>query len=111
MRCHPDPAAKLRCRFGKKLDMSSGTAGNTPTGDRAAASSLTSPEAAAVGAVSLPKSGFEPQTFVFTIGGSIALRRNAGFEPATLRLHVVCSAIELISMAVIRWVGLIHTLR
>ena len=47
MRCHQETAAKLRRRCVKKLDMSSGTSGNTSTGDRAAASSLTSPEAAA----------------------------------------------------------------
>ena len=38
-----------RKRFGKKLDMSSDAAGNTPTGDHAVASSRTSLEAAAIG--------------------------------------------------------------
>ena len=49
MRCQPERAARQHRKFGKKLNMSSGTAGNTPTGDRAVASSQTSLEAVAVG--------------------------------------------------------------
>ena len=55
MRCQPKSNAMCRSRFGKKLDMSSGTAGNTLTGDRAVASNQTSREAVAVAAGLLPE--------------------------------------------------------
>ena len=62
MRYQPKYFAMFCKGLGKKLDMSSGAAGNTSTGDRTVASSQTSQEAVAVGGrISALSCGVEPR--------------------------------------------------